>query len=61
MIHLATQDVARRQRSELSLAVDSRNTPALRLYYRHGFRRVGSRVAMVRDLRAAAAALPGDR
>jgi ribosomal protein S18 acetylase RimI-like enzyme len=38
-------------RKHLSLAVDSANAPALRLYYRHGLMRIGSRVAMVRDLR----------
>src|SRR5262249_18196923 len=38
-------------RENLSLAVDSRNRPALRLYYRHGMRRIGSRIAMIRDLR----------
>lgn len=38
-------------RRHLSLAVDARNAPALRLYYRHGFSRVGSRIAMIRDLR----------
>jgi ribosomal protein S18 acetylase RimI-like enzyme len=35
----------------LSLAVDSRNTPALKLYYRHGFQKVGEKIAMIRDLR----------
>jgi len=39
-------------RRHLSLAVDSRNQPALKLYYRHGLARVGARVAMIRDLRA---------
>jgi ribosomal protein S18 acetylase RimI-like enzyme len=39
-------------RENLSLAVDSRNQPALRLYYRHGMRRIGSRIALIRDLRA---------
>jgi ribosomal protein S18 acetylase RimI-like enzyme len=37
-------------RENLSLAVDSRNQPALRLYYRHGLRRIGSRVALLRLL-----------
>jgi ribosomal protein S18 acetylase RimI-like enzyme len=37
-------------RESISLAVDSRNQPALRLYYRHGMRRIGSRVALLRDL-----------
>jgi len=44
---------ARRGRETLSLAVDSRNQPALRLYYRHGMRRIGSRVALLRNLERA--------
>jgi ribosomal protein S18 acetylase RimI-like enzyme len=40
-------------RENLSLAVDSRNQPALRLYYRHGMRRIGSRVALLRELHKA--------
>lgn len=50
LIRLATASASRFQKSELSLAVDSRNSPALRLYYRHGLKRIGSRIAMVRDL-----------
>lgn len=38
-------------KSELSLAVDSRNVPAMKLYFRHGMKRVGSRMAMIQDLR----------
>jgi mycothiol synthase len=37
-------------RENLSLAVDSRNQPALRLYYRHGMRRIGSRTALLMNL-----------
>lgn len=37
----------------VSLAVDSLNEPAKRLYLAHGFRRVSSRVALVRRLRTA--------
>lgn len=37
--------------SRLSLAVDSQNAPALRLYYRHGLQRVCSKLALMRDLR----------
>jgi ribosomal protein S18 acetylase RimI-like enzyme len=37
--------------SRLTLAVDSNNAPALRLYYRHGMQRIGSKVAMMKDLR----------
>lgn len=36
---------------KLTLAVDSTNAPALKLYYRHGLRRVHSKVALMRDLR----------
>jgi mycothiol synthase len=36
----------------LSLAVDARNAPALKLYYRSGMARVTSRIALLRDLRA---------
>ena len=35
----------------LSLAVDSNNAPALRLYQRHGMTRLCSRIALLRDLR----------
>ncbi len=35
----------------IHLAVDSINAPALKLYYRHGFRRVQTRLALLRDLR----------
>lgn len=34
----------------LSLAVDARNGPALRLYYRHGMHRVASWIALMRNL-----------
>lgn len=37
--------------SRLSCAVDATNTPALKLYYRHGMERVGSKQALIRDLR----------
>ena len=51
MMRLAIARVAADNRGILSLAVDAANTPALRLYYRHGLSRVGHRVALVRDLR----------
>jgi GNAT superfamily N-acetyltransferase len=38
-------------RRRLTLAVDSRNGPALKLYYRHGLQRIASKVVMLRDLR----------
>jgi ribosomal protein S18 acetylase RimI-like enzyme len=37
---------------QLTLAVDSRNTPALLLYQRHGMKTNCSRVAMLKDLRS---------
>lgn len=37
----------------LTLAVDSKNQPALRLYYRHGLKRLMSKIAFMRDLRKA--------
>ena len=36
----------------LALAVDAQNAPALGLYYRHGFRKVGSKIALMRQLQA---------
>jgi GNAT superfamily N-acetyltransferase len=41
----------------LSLAVDSNNAPALRLYQRHGMTRLCSRIALLRDLRDAKSAV----
>jgi ribosomal protein S18 acetylase RimI-like enzyme len=38
--------------SRLCLAVDSLNQPAIKLYHAAGMSRVGSRLAMLRDLRA---------
>jgi ribosomal protein S18 acetylase RimI-like enzyme len=46
--------------SRLTLAVDSNNAPALRLYYRHGMQRIGSKVALMRDLRPPRPAPPAD-
>jgi mycothiol synthase len=36
----------------ITLAVDAANGPALRMYHRHGFRQVSSKIALMRDLRA---------
>jgi GNAT superfamily N-acetyltransferase len=52
LMRIALGSGERAQKSELSLAVDSHNAPALRLYYRHGMKKIGSRIAMVRDLRS---------
>jgi len=43
--------VARMRRSRMTLAVDSINAPALKLYYRHGMQKTGSKIAVMRDLR----------
>ena len=51
MIRQAFHAVREMNLARLTLAVDSKNTPALRLYYRHGMQRVGSKIAMMRDLR----------
>lgn len=47
--------VRRLNLSLVSLAVDARNEPALKLYYRHGLRHVGSKLAVMRDGRTAPA------
>lgn len=51
LMRQALATTARRKLSMLTLAVDSRNAPALKLYFRHGMHRVASKVAMMRDLR----------
>ena len=50
LMNLALVSVMRHSRAELTLAVDSHNTPAVNLYFRHGLRRIGSRAALVRKL-----------
>jgi len=50
LMNIALLSVLRRNRSELTLAVDSRNAPATRLYYRHGLKKVGSRAALIRKI-----------
>lgn len=39
------------EQPKLCLAVDAQNTPALKLYYRHGMHRIASKLALLRDLR----------
>jgi ribosomal protein S18 acetylase RimI-like enzyme len=43
--------VASTRNTRLSLAVDAGNTPALRLYFRHGMQAAGRKLALMRDLR----------
>jgi mycothiol synthase len=50
----AMATVAAQGASRLSLAVDSQNAPALRLYYRHGLHRIASKLALMRVLEAPA-------
>lgn len=51
MVRQTLAVAARQNLARLCLAVDARNTPALKLYYRHGMQRIGSKVALLRDLR----------
>ena len=50
LMRLAFARVLERKLGRLTLAVDSQNAPALRLYHRHGMQRVASKVAMMREL-----------
>jgi ribosomal protein S18 acetylase RimI-like enzyme len=50
LMRVALAVVGRREFTELSLAVDANNRPALSLYFRHGMKRMASRYALVRDL-----------
>jgi ribosomal protein S18 acetylase RimI-like enzyme len=54
MLRQALAVAAFRGHPRFCLAVDSRNVPALKLYYRHGMQRVGSKLAMLKDLRVQA-------
>jgi len=61
MMRHALATLAARKLPRLCLAVDSRNTPALKLYYRHGMHRLTSKVALLRDLRNPAGATTENR
>jgi mycothiol synthase len=50
LMKVAEARVSQRKLSRLTLAVDSKNEPALRLYYRHGMQRLTSKVALMREL-----------
>jgi ribosomal protein S18 acetylase RimI-like enzyme len=50
LVRMAFARVLERKLSRLTLAVDSQNAPALRLYHRHGMQRVASKIAMMREL-----------
>jgi ribosomal protein S18 acetylase RimI-like enzyme len=51
LLHQAFSDAAAEASRRLTLAVDSRNHPALALYFRHGFAKVAEKMAILRDLR----------
>jgi len=51
LVRQAMAVVAAEGHQRLSLAVDARNIPALKVYYRHGMNRIASKLAMMRDLR----------
>ena len=51
LVRQALADAAADNRRRLTLAVDSRNRPALALYFRHGFQKIGEKIALIRDLR----------
>jgi len=58
MMKQALASVLADNRRRLTLAVDSRNAPALRLYFRHGLQKIGSKIALMRDLRPLTLAQP---
>lgn len=51
VVRHALWSVRQMELSDLTLAVDANNAPALRLYFRHGMQQVGRKIAMIRDLR----------
>ncbi len=58
LVKQALATAAARRASRLSLAVDSANAPALKLYYRHGLQRIASKLALMRVLRAPPGSAP---
>jgi GNAT superfamily N-acetyltransferase len=52
LMQVAEARTFERKLDKLSLAVDSSNEPALKLYYRHGMKQVTSKVALMRMLGA---------
>jgi GNAT superfamily N-acetyltransferase len=51
LMRQAMATVAAAKHERLALAVDEKNIPALKLYYRNGMNRLTSKLAMMRDLR----------
>jgi mycothiol synthase len=50
LMEWAAHQTTRLERSRLTLAVDSTNAPAMRLYFRHGMQRLASKLALMREL-----------
>jgi hypothetical protein len=50
LLRQALAMTAQQKRSRLTLAVDSRNIPALKLYYRGGLSRLAAKNALMRGL-----------
>ncbi len=61
LLRQAMASVVEHGMSRLTLAVDSQNQPALKLYYRHGMTRMGSKLALMRDLRDSLPILPPEQ
>jgi ribosomal protein S18 acetylase RimI-like enzyme len=53
LLQLALHVTRKNNNHRLTLAVDSKNTPALKLYYTHGFQRILAKLALIKDLRIA--------
>jgi len=51
LVRQAMATVAMEKHKRLALAVDAKNIPALKLYYRHGMNRITSKLAMMREVR----------
>jgi len=51
MMKQALWGVSQMGLQRLTVAVDARNAPALKLYFRHGLGHIGSKTALLRDLR----------
>jgi ribosomal protein S18 acetylase RimI-like enzyme len=50
LMQIAEARVYEHRLQKLTLAVDSKNQPALKLYYRHGMQQIGTKTAMMRRL-----------
>jgi len=51
LMQVAEAQVCGHKLNKLTLAVDAKNEPALKLYYRHGMQQIGMKTAMMRQLK----------